>query len=167
MRPTLVDPPADDPIERLTALGLELPAPSPPGGAYRPTQRIGSLLLVSAQFPFRPDGTAVTGRLGEDLTVEQGFEAARLAAINLLARVHHDLADLGGLRAVRTIGRLEGHLHAAPGFTEHARVMDGASMLLNEVLGDRAGHARALAGSVAMPMNLAIELVATVGLVTA
>jgi enamine deaminase RidA (YjgF/YER057c/UK114 family) len=141
--------------DRLAELGLALPDPPHPAGAYSPTQRAGNLLFISGQFPISGSELRYVGRLGEDLDAEQGFKAARLAALNVLSQIR---CALGGFDPLVRIVRLDGHLHAAPGFTGHARVLDGASQLFHEVLADRAGHARTVYGQAAMPLDLALEL---------
>jgi enamine deaminase RidA (YjgF/YER057c/UK114 family) len=154
-----VDMTNPDPVlDRLTRAGITLPEPPPPGGAYQPTVEANGLLYVSAQFPITSGKPAVTGRLGETLHSDQGYAAARLAAINVLAQVY---AALGGFTRIRTLLRLDGHLLTTPDFQHHARVMDGASDLFNAALGDRAGHTRALTGVASLPMDLPVELVTT------
>lgn len=142
--------------DRLAALGLTLPDPPRPGGAYQSAQRCGNLLFLSGQFPIENGALRFTGRLGADLSVEQGYEAARLAALNVLSHIRR---ALGSFASLRRLVRVDGHIHAVPGFEAHARVLDGASDLFNAVLGDRSGHARTVFGHGAMPLNLAVELV--------
>lgn len=154
----MTEPDPDPVLDRLAAAGITLPDPPPPGGAYQPTVEANGLLYVSAQFPISDGKPAVTGRLGDTLDAGQGYGAARLAAINVLARVH---AALGGFTRVRTLLRVEGHLLTTPDFRHHARVMDGASDLLNLALGSKSGHTRSLTGVASLPMDLPVELVAT------
>lgn len=144
--------------DRLRERSITLPEPPPPGGAYKPTAVAGNLLFVSAQFPIQDGRPKWVGKIGGELSVDQGRQAARLAALNALARIRR---DLGGFDRLRQVLRLEAHLNTAPRFAQHAAVADGASQLLNEVLGDRAGHTRALFGHATLPNDLAIELVLT------
>lgn len=142
--------------DRIATLGITLPDPPRPGGAYHSSQRCGNLLFLSGQFPIENGELRFVGRLGEGLSTDDGIAAARLAGLNVLSHIRQALGSFDPL--VRLV-RLEGHLHAAPGFTEHARVLDGASELFHAVLQERAGHVRALYGHAAMPLNLAVELV--------
>lgn len=141
--------------ERLHRAGLALPRPTIPAGAYSPSLRSGNLLFVAGQFPIIDGQLRCVGRLGESVTPEQGYEAARLAALNVLSHIR---LALGSFKPLARIVRLDGHLHAAPGFVEHARVLDGASELFHLALAERAGHVRAVFGHSAMPLNLAVEL---------
>lgn len=144
------------PEARLLDLNITLPDPPPPGGAYSPTAIAGGLLYIAAQFPLGAD-VRVRGRLGDDLTTDQGRAAARLAALNVLA---HCRAAAGSLDRVSRILRVEGHMLTTPDFTDHARVLDGASELFNDLFGADPGHVRALYGHASLPAGLSIELVA-------
>jgi enamine deaminase RidA (YjgF/YER057c/UK114 family) len=142
--------------DRLRQLGLELPDPPAARGAYVPALIAGDRLLLSGQFPIVHGELLHRGRLGADLDVEAGREAARLAALNVLA--HIDLA-LGGFDRLVRLLRVEGHLPTTPDFNEHARVLDGASELFGQVLGSRGEHVRAVFGHVSLPLGLPVELV--------
>jgi enamine deaminase RidA (YjgF/YER057c/UK114 family) len=142
---------------RLGALGLALPAPPPALGAYRPWVLAGSLLALSGQLPVVEGKLLHAGRLGE-IPDDAGREAARICALNALAQIE---AALGSWDRLETILRVEGHIACLPGWTGHARVLDGASELLRDVLGPRAGHARAVFGHVSLPLNAPVELVVT------
>ena len=143
-------------MARLAKAGLTLPDPPKPGGAYSPTILSGQLLFISAQFPIVNSELRYQGRLGDDLSTEDGYQAARLAALNVLSQIN---AALSGFDRLRQIVRLEGHLRTTPEFREHARVLDGASHLFHEILVEKAGHVRALYGHTSLPLNLPVELV--------
>lgn len=143
-------------LARLQNAGLTLPDPPKPGGAYSPTILSGNLLFISAQFPIVSGELRYQGRLGDDLSTEDGYQAARLAALNVLSQIN---AALGGFDRLRQIVRLEGHFRTTPEFREHARVLDGASHLFHEILAEKAGHVRALYGHTSLPLDLSVELV--------
>jgi enamine deaminase RidA (YjgF/YER057c/UK114 family) len=133
---------------------LVLPDPMPPFGRYVPSTRAGDLLFTAGHFAVE-DGAAVTGKLGVDLDAERGYEVARLAALSLLATVQEALGDLD---RVEQVVRVYGVVNAAPDFTEHTRVIDGASDLLERVFGGRGRHARLAVGVASLPANLALEV---------
>jgi len=141
--------------EKLRELGLTLP-PAPAGvGAYVPWVRCGSLVFTSGQLPWREGKLAYTGKLGAGVTVEQGYQAARICALNALAQLKAAAGDLG---AIKQVVRLEGYVHAGPGFRDHPKVLDGASDLFNAVLGERGRHARTALGINEMPLDAAVQL---------
>lgn len=139
--------------------GLELPPVFPPVGTYRSAVLHDGVLHTAGHIPLGADGTLVTGRLGESLTVEDGVRAARLAALSLLATVQ---AELGSLDRVDRFLRVFGVVNAAPGFTDHTRVIDGASDLFVSAFGDRGEHARLAVGVSSLPAGLALEVEATI-----
>ncbi len=138
----------------LAALGRELPAPFPPAGAYVSCVRTGNLLVLGGHIPHATD-RVVLGRLGEELDVEAGREAAELAALSALATLRH---ELGTLDAVARIVSVRASINATPGFTAHTQVADAASELLVAVFGERGHHARIALGVSSLPVNLALEL---------
>ena len=140
----------------LRRLGIELPAAPAAVGAYVPAIRAGNLAITSGQLPFKDGQLAWTGKLGSDLTVEQGYEAARLCAINALAQLQALLSDL---EKVRHVIRLEGYVHCGPGFSQHPQVLNGASELMNAVFGERGRHTRTALGINEMPLNAPVQLV--------
>lgn len=142
---------------RLRELGVTLPEPPKPGGAYKPTIIAGAFLYVAAQFPIENGELKFQGRFGENLDVEQGRAAARLAAINVLAQIN---AALDGFDRLVQLIRVDGHFNTTPDFDQHARIMDGASELFNDALGDKAGHVRSVFGHASLPANLSVELMA-------
>ena len=143
------------PEERLKALGLALPEAPAPVANYVPAARSGALLHISGQLPKDDTGIAVTGRLGEEVSLEDGQRAARLCALNGLAQM---AAAGGGLSAVRQVVKIGVFVASAPGFTEQPQVANGASDLLVEVLGDAGRHARSAVGVAALPLGAAVEV---------
>jgi enamine deaminase RidA (YjgF/YER057c/UK114 family) len=142
------------PEQRVRELGLELPAIKPPGGSFVHAVLAGEWLYLSGHPPFTLDGGIVLGRLGESLTVEQGYDAARLSALGMLATMR---AELGSLDRVKRIVRVYGVVNAAPAFFQHTKVINGASDLLVEVFGDAGRHARMAVGMSSLPFNMALE----------
>jgi enamine deaminase RidA (YjgF/YER057c/UK114 family) len=138
---------------RLTELGYELPPPPPPVGNYLPAARSGNIMWMAGVGSGRPDGSRITGKLGDELTVEQGYEAARWCALNLLSRMK---AELGDLDKVTRVLKVVGMVNSAPGFGEQARVVDGASDLFVALFGDQGRHARSAPGMGALPGGTAV-----------
>ena len=139
--------------ERLAALGHELPPPPGPVGNYLPVARSGNVMWMAGVGSRRADGSRITGKLGQDLSVEQGYEAARWCALNLLSRMK---AELGDLDRVARILKVVGMVNSAPGFTGQAQVVDGASDLFVAVFGDAGRHARSAPGMAALPGDSAV-----------
>jgi enamine deaminase RidA (YjgF/YER057c/UK114 family) len=145
------------PERRLEQLGIALPPPPPAAVAsYVPWVQTGNLVVTSGQLPWRDGVMAYTGKLGAELSVEDGYEAARLSALNAIAQLKD---ALGELSRVSQLVRLEGNVHCAPGFQQHPQVLNGASDLLNEVFGDRGRHTRTALGTNEMPLDAAVLLV--------
>ncbi|MFZ4518480.1 MAG: RidA family protein [Microthrixaceae bacterium] len=140
---------------RLAELGIELPPPLPPFGDYVPAVRSGSQLWVGGHFGTRPDGSILTGKVGRDLTAEDALEAARSAAVNLLATVR---AELGSLDQVDRVVRVYGVVNSAPDFIGQTAVIDAASAVLVSVFGERGRHARLAVGVAALPGDLVLEV---------
>lgn len=144
-----------DRIDRkLEELGLTLPTAVAPVATYVPTVEAGGLLHVSGQLPFR-DGKVVTGRLGDDLDVAAGSDAAVLCALMVVAQVK---AALGDLSRVARIVKLGVFVNSAPGFGDQPEVANGASDLMVALFGDAGKHARAAVGVAALPRNAAVEI---------
>ena len=141
--------------QKLMQLGITLPAPPKPVATYIPAVLAGDLLFLSGVIPFR-DGTLVfEGKLGRELTVEQGYEASRVALLNALAIVRQ---ELGSLDRVRRIVRMTGHVASAAGFVQHPAVINGASDLLVGIFGEAGQHARVALGAAELPLNAPVEL---------
>jgi enamine deaminase RidA (YjgF/YER057c/UK114 family) len=137
---------------------LKLPEPPPPKGNYMGAVRHGSLLFISGQFPLINGQLAYRGKLGGNLDVADGYQAARLCAMNTLAQIQKILFSLDSIIG---IARLEGYLQTIEGFREHAKVLDGASDLFNQVLRERGTHTRAVFGVASLPLDAPIEIVVT------
>ena len=140
---------------RLAGLGIALPPAPKPVATYIPAVRAGDLLFLSGTGPFEDGQIAFAGKLGRDLTVEQGYEAARLTLLNALAMVRQELGTLD--RVVRIV-RLTGHVASAEGFTQQPAVINGASDLLVQIFGEAGRHARLALGAAELPLNMCIEL---------
>jgi enamine deaminase RidA (YjgF/YER057c/UK114 family) len=143
------------PEERLAALGLTLPAVPTPLANYVPHRLAGNLLYLSGQGPKRPDGSMLVGRLGKDASIEQGYEAARLTGLQLLAVAK---AALGELSRVEAVIKLLGLVNAEPEFGDHPKVINGCSDLLVEVFGDVGRHARSAVGMGSLPNGIMVEI---------
>jgi enamine deaminase RidA (YjgF/YER057c/UK114 family) len=143
-------------IERLREYGYELPMPKPPVASYVPVTRIGNVIYISGQISMTAEEQVVTGRLGENMNVVQGGNAAELCAVNLLAQIVHtagvDLEDV-----VRVL-KLTVFVASAPDFTEQHLVANGGSNLIIGVLGDKGKHARSAIGVAALPRGAAVEI---------
>ena len=141
--------------DKARELGLNLGTPNAPVGSYVPTVQTGNLLYVSGQIPTREDGSRPVGKLGDDVSVEEGYEAARLCAVALLAHVK---AALGSLDRVRRVVKVNGYVNATPDFVQPPAVVNGASDLLVAVFGDAGKHARAAVGVASLPAGVPVEV---------
>ena len=139
----------------LKSLGIELPTPPKPVASYVPAVLAGDLLYLSGMLPFRDGQVVITGKLGQEVTVERGAEAARLALLNALAVIKH---ELGSLDRVQRIVRVVGHVASAEGFAQQPAVINGASDLLVQIFGESGRHARVALGAAELPLHAAIEL---------
>ncbi|MGI9546143.1 MAG: RidA family protein [Flavobacteriaceae bacterium] len=145
----------DDPEQKLRELGIELMKPSAPVANYVNAVRTGNLLFLAGKGPRTPEGQLITGKLGEDLTIEEGYEAARATAILQLAVLK---TELGDLKKVKRIVKVLGMVNASPDFTDHPEVINGFSDLMVEVFGVKGKHARAAVGMGSLPRNIAVEI---------
>ncbi|HLZ56672.1 MAG TPA: RidA family protein [Ktedonosporobacter sp.] len=141
--------------ERLEALGIQLPMPPIPLGNYVETSLVGTLLFTSGILPFVDGKLLFTGRLGADLTVEQGQEATRSAALNALAAAGHFLGDVDRLQKVVRVGIA---LATTEAFTQHAAVADGASDLFAQLFEKEQGHTRLVVGASSLPVRSPVVL---------
>jgi enamine deaminase RidA (YjgF/YER057c/UK114 family) len=141
--------------QTLESLGLELPSVRKPAGNYMLYVQSGNLVFMAGATSIRPDGIRVAGKLGADLTVEQGYEAARFAMLNVLARLKEAVGDLD---RVTQVVRVFGMVNSDPSFTQTTAVMNGASDLLVDLFGDRGRHARCAVGMATLPQNAAVEI---------
>ena len=141
--------------ERLAELGIVLPKPAAPVAAYLPAVEAGGLLHLSGQLPFRPDGSLIVGRLGDDVDVDTGRAAAERCGIMLLAQI---AAALGSLNRVERIVRLGVFVASAANFTDQPKVANGASKLMERVFGEAGRHARSAVGVPVLPLGAAVEV---------
>lgn len=141
--------------DRLSDLGVTLPSPPKAAANYAPFVVAGSLLFVSGQLPMQEGAVVIKGKLGDGLGVDEGKQAARLCVINVLAQAK---AALGDLERIVQCARLNGFVAAAPGFTDHPAVMNGASDLIAQALGERGSHSRIAVGCASLPMDAAVEV---------
>jgi enamine deaminase RidA (YjgF/YER057c/UK114 family) len=144
---------------RLADLGITLPEPAAPVAAYVPTLEIGGLLHISGQLPFRPDGSLITGRLGEDFDVAHGREAAERCGVMLIAQMKQ---ALGSLDRVARIVKLGAFVASDPQFTDQPKVANGASELMEKVFGPKGRHVRSAVGVPVLPLGAAVEIDAIV-----
>jgi enamine deaminase RidA (YjgF/YER057c/UK114 family) len=147
--------PTEDMVAKLLTLNIELPVLGVPKANYVHSVRSGDLVFLAGKGPTRADGSRVTGKLGADLTVEQGYEAARLVGIQQLAALK---AELGDLNRVKRIVKVHGMVNASPDFTDHSKVINGFSDLMVEVFGERGKHARAAVGMGSLPGGISVEI---------
>ncbi len=142
--------------KRIQELGIELPMPPRPGGNYVPAVRTGNLLYLSGCGPARPDGSVITGKLGATMTIEEGYAAARLTGLNMLANIR---GALGSLDRVRKVVKTLGMVNSTPDFSAPPKVINGFSDLFVEVFGEEAGRgARSAVGMAALPNQMAVEV---------
>jgi enamine deaminase RidA (YjgF/YER057c/UK114 family) len=140
---------------RIQALGLNIPEPSRPAGRFVPAVQVGNLVFVSGQIPAISGQLEIKGKLGRDLSVEQGQEAARTALLNVLAAIR---STIGSLDTIKRVVKLNGWVASAEGFNSQPRVVDGASLLLEEIFGEAGKHARAAIGVAELPLGAPVEL---------
>jgi enamine deaminase RidA (YjgF/YER057c/UK114 family) len=145
--------------ERLAELGITLPEPAAPVAAYVPAVEAGGLLHISGQISVAEDGNLILGRLGEDMNLDRGVEAARRCGIMLIAQMK---AALGSLDRVERVVKLGAFVNSAPSFTDQPKVANGASVLMQEVFGDAGRHARSAVAAPVLPLGVAVEIDAIV-----
>ena len=146
---------AQDAEARLKEKGIVLTAPGKPVANYVNVVRVGNLLFLAGKGPTKPDGTNITGKVGTDLTIEQGYEAARLTALNHLAVLK---AELGSLNKVKRIVKVLGMVNCTEDFKDQPKVINGYSDMMVEIFGDKGKHARSAVGMYALPSNIAVEV---------
>ena len=145
--------------EKLKEMGYSLPPPPPPGGNYIPAYRTGNLVFLAGVVSRRADGSYITGKVGRDLTVEEGYEAARLCALNCLANLKTAIGDLD--RVVHFV-KVLGMVNSDPDFDSPPAVINGFSDLMVDAFGDRGRHARSAVGMATLPGGVAVEVEAIV-----
>lgn len=139
---------------KIKELGFELPTPGEPMAAYVPVVRTGNLVFISGQAPVK-DGSMITGRVGQNLTLEQGYEAAQYCVLNGLAQLKK---EIGSLDNVERIVKVLGWVNCTEDFTQQPQVMNGASELLEKIFGDKGKHARSAVSAHVLPLNIAVEV---------
>lgn len=147
--------PAQDAEMKLKEKGIQLIPPSKPVANYVNAVRVGNLLYLSGKGPTKPDGSYITGKIGKDLTIEQGYEAARLTAINHLSVIK---TELGSLNKVKRIVKVLGMVNCTEDFKDQPKVINGYSDLMVEIFGDKGKHARSAVGINALPFGIAVEV---------
>ena len=144
-----------DPELKLKELGVKLSNPSSPVANYVNVVRSGNLLFLSGKGPLKDDGNYIKGKVGTDLTIEQGYDAARLTGINQLSVLK---STLGNLKKVKRIVKVLGMVNCSSEFTDHPKVINGYSDLMVEVFGQKGKHARAAVGMISLPSDIAVEI---------
>lgn len=142
------------PEERLKELNIDLPDPPNPVANYVNGVQTGNLIFLAGKGPKYPNGTEMTGKLGQDVTIEQGYEAARLTGINQLAVLK---AMLGDLSKITRIVRIVGYINSDPNFIDQPKVLNGFSDLMVDVFGEKGKHARLAIGVATLPRAQAVE----------
>ncbi len=142
--------------QRLSDLGITLPEPAAPAANYIPYVISGNLVFVSGQITMVDGELKYVGKVGDDFGIEEGYQAARICAINLLAQLK--IACGGDLDRVRRVVKLGGFGNCRPDFTDQPKVINGASDLMGEVLGDAGKHARFAVGAPSLPLGIAVEV---------
>lgn len=140
---------------KIKELGLTIPEAPKPVAAYVPAVRSGNLVYTAGQIPFLNGELKYKGKLGKDLTVEEGYEAAKLCALNCLSVIKGVIGDLD--KIVRVV-RVGGFVNSVPEFSDQPKVVNGASELLGQIFGEAGKHARAAVGSINLPINAAVEV---------
>lgn len=144
-----------DPEAKLEELGIELPAAPEPVANYVNGVRTGNLIFLAGKGPKRADGSEIRGKLGADVSIEEGYEAARLTAINQLAVLKEMLGDLS---KVKRVVKVLGMVNSDPEFVQQPAVINGFSDLIVEVFGERGRHARAAVGMASLPRGQSVEI---------
>ncbi len=143
------------PQQKLDSMGMKLPPVSTPVANYVKFVRTGNLVFTSGHGPTKTDGQLITGTLGQDLTIEQGYEAAKITGLQLLATLQQAIGDLG---KVKRIVKVLGMVHCTADFKDQPKVMNGFSDLMVAVFGDKGRHARSAVGMNALPNGMAVEI---------
>lgn len=141
--------------KKLKELGIELIRPAEPIANYVKVVRTGNLLYLAGNGPLLADGSYITGKVGVDLTVEQGYEAAKQTGVSILSTLK---AELGDLNKVKRIVKVLGMVNCTSNFTDHPKVINGFSDLMVAVFGKRGKHARSAVGMNSLPMNTTVEI---------
>ncbi len=146
---------AQAPEEKLKSMSIVLPAPSSPVANYVKYVRTGNLIFLSGHGPVKADGSYITGKLGRDLSIEEGYAAAKQTGISLLSTLKN---AIGTLSKVKRIVKVLGMVNGTESFTDQPKVINGFSDLMVAVFGDKGKHARSAVGMASLPMNMAVEI---------
>ena len=142
--------------DNLKKLKIELPNAPDPVGAYVAFKKINNLLFISGQLPISSDGKMIKGKIGKDLTLEDGQKASKLCVINILAQLKKALN--GDIDKVKNCIKITGFVNSTDDFTDQPKVINPASEILSEVFGDNGKHARAAISSNSLPLGAAVEI---------
>jgi enamine deaminase RidA (YjgF/YER057c/UK114 family) len=140
---------------QLAALGLVLPAPPKPVATYIPVVKVGDLLFLSGMIPLRDGSLIMAGKLGQEISIEQGYEGAKICLLNALAVIHQ---EFGTLDRVKQVVKMVGYVASTADFVQQPAVINGASDLLVKLFGDAGRHARVAVGAAALPLNAPVEI---------
>lgn len=146
---------AQTPEEKIKELGFKLFEPAKPIANYVKAVKTGNLVFLAGHGPSRADGSSIKGRLGDDLTIDKGYEAAQLSALALLSSLK---AEIGDLSKVKRIVKVKGMVNSTADFYDQPKVINGCSDLLVKIFGEKGKHARAAVGMVSLPNNIAVEI---------
>ena len=144
------------PDENLKKLNIDLPKAADPVGAYVATKKTGKLLYISGQISIDSEGNLIKGKLGNELNVEEGYEAARRCALNIISQVKKATGD--NLSNIKGCVKLTGFVNSTDNFTDQPKVINGASDLISKVFGENGAHARAAVSSNSLPLGVAVEV---------
>ena len=143
--------------QQVNKLGLVLPVAPKPVGSYRATTVSGGIVYISGQLPILDGVLQYKGKVGHNLSIDEGYKASELCALNILSQ----MSNLDSSYNIKKLIRIDGYINCNPNFIEHAYVLDGASNLFSSVLGCASGHVRSVLGCSSLPLNSAVEIVAT------
>ena len=141
--------------KKIKSLGLELPEVAKPVGSYVPAVQSGNYVFTSGQIPFVKGELRYKGKVGGNLTIEEGYECAKISALNCLAAIKSLIDDLD---RVRRVVRVTGFINSAPGFSDQPKVLNGASDLLVEIFGEKGKHSRLALGTSELPLGAPVEV---------
>jgi len=144
-------------IENIKKLNLEIPDAPAPVGAYVAFKKVGNLLYISGQLPISNEGKIIKGKIGKDLTLEDGQKASKYCAINIIAQVKKALN--GDLDKVKNCIKITGFVNSTDSFTDQPKVINPASEILSTIFGDKGKHTRAAVSSNSLPLGAAVEIV--------
>ena len=142
--------------EKINQLNIILPKPTPPVGSYVATKEVGKLLYISGQISNDADGNLIKGKLGKDLTTEQGYEAAIRCALNIVSQARRHLSN--DLSKIKSCIKITGFVNSTDDFTEQPKVINGASDTMAKIFGDSGMHTRAAISSNSLPLGVAVEV---------